>query len=45
MDYLRHSFDAYMSGDRDQPKQMKEKMEPLGKQDIDARVHYQASQQ
>jgi sulfide dehydrogenase cytochrome subunit len=44
-EYLQQSFDAYMSGDRDQPKKMKEKMEPLSEQDIDALLHYYASQQ
>ena len=44
-DYLRQSFDAYMSGDRDQPKKMKEKMDPLSDEDIDALIHYYASQQ
>ena len=44
-EYLQQSFDAYMSGDREQPKKMKEKMEPLSEQDIDALLHYYASQQ
>jgi len=44
-EYLRQSFEAYMSGDRDQPKKMKEKMDPLSEQDIDALLHYYASQQ
>jgi sulfide dehydrogenase cytochrome subunit len=44
-DYLRQSFDAYLSGDRDQPKKMKEKMASISEEDIDALVHYYASQQ
>ncbi len=44
-EYLQQSFDAYMSGDREQPKKMKEKMEPLSEADIDALLHYYASQQ
>jgi len=44
-EYLQQSFDAYMSGDRDQPKKMKEKMDPLSEQDIEALLHYYASQQ
>lgn len=44
-EYLQQSFDAYMSGDRDQPKKMKEKMDPLSAEDISALLHYYASQQ
>ena len=44
-EYLQQSFDAYMSGDRDQPKKMKEKMDPLSDEDIDALLNYYASQQ
>jgi sulfide dehydrogenase cytochrome subunit len=44
-DYLRQSFDAYVSGEREAVKKMKEKMAPLSEQDIDALVHFYASQQ
>ena len=44
-DYLRQSFEAYTSGDREQPKKMKEKMGPLNQQDIEALLHFYASQQ
>ena len=45
MDYLANSFAEYASGDREQPKKMKEKMEELSAADETALLHYYASQQ
>ena len=45
MGYLRTSFEQYASGDRPQDKKMKEKMDPLSADNIEALLHYYASQQ
>ena len=45
MDYLANSFAEYASGDREQPKTMKEKMDELSAADETALLHYYASQQ
>jgi sulfide dehydrogenase cytochrome subunit len=45
MGYLEASFAQYASGEREQPKQMKEKMDPLSDEDVKALLHYYASQQ
>ena len=45
MDYLANSFAEYASGDREQPKKMKEKMDELSAADDTALLHYYASQQ
>ena len=45
MDYLANSFAEYASGDREQPKKMKEKMDELSAADETALLHYYASQQ
>ena len=42
--YLRTTFAEYASGDRDQPKKMKEKMDLLSDADVEALLHYYASQ-
>jgi len=44
-DYLANSFAEYASGDRGQPKKMKEKMDELSAADETALLHYYASQQ
>jgi sulfide dehydrogenase cytochrome subunit len=43
--YLRTAFAQYASGERPQDKKMKEKMELLSAADIEALIHYYASQQ
>lgn len=45
MGYLRVTFAEYASGEREQLDKMKEKMDPLGGKDIEALLHYYASQQ
>lgn len=45
MDYLRLSFAEYASGDREQLEKMQEKMDPLSAADVEALLHYYASQQ
>ena len=45
MGYLRHAFAQYASGERPQDNKMKEKLSPLGADDIEALVHYYGSQQ
>ncbi len=45
MGYMKDSFAEYASGDREQPKQMKEKMDELSDADTTALLHYYASQQ
>lgn len=45
MDYLANSFAEYASGDREQPKKMKEKMDELSAADATALQHYYSSQQ
>jgi sulfide dehydrogenase cytochrome subunit len=44
-DYLANSFAEYASGDREQPKKMKEKMDELSAADETALLHFYASQQ
>jgi sulfide dehydrogenase cytochrome subunit len=45
MPYLTSTFAEYASGDRSQLDKMKEKMDLLGDDDVDALVHYYGSQQ
>lgn len=45
MGYLRLAFAQYAADERPQDKKMREKMEPLSADDIEALVHYYASQQ
>ncbi len=45
MGYLRESFDQYAADERPQDKKMREKMENLSADDVEALVHYYASQQ
>jgi sulfide dehydrogenase cytochrome subunit len=45
MGYLRTSFAQYAADERPQDKKMREKMENLNADDIEALVHYYASQQ
>ena len=45
MGYLESTFAEYASGDRDQDKSMKEKMDQLSAEDTKALLHYYASQQ
>jgi sulfide dehydrogenase cytochrome subunit len=43
--YLESTFAQYASGEREQDKKMKEKMDPLSDADTKALIHYYASQQ
>ena len=45
MGYLEQSFAEYASGDREQPKQMADKMAELSDEDVKALLHYYAAQQ
>ncbi len=45
MAYLRSAFAEYSSGDREQLDKMKEKVDILGAKDVEALLHYYASQQ
>lgn len=45
MGYLEETFAEYASGDRDQDKSMKDKMDMLSADDTKALLHYYASQQ
>lgn len=45
MGYLRRQFDCYQVGKRPQPKKMEQTITPLTDSDIDALLHYYASQQ
>mgnify|MGYP001817737561 FL=1 len=45
MGYLRTSFAQYAAGERPQDKKMQEKMDPLSADDVEALLHYYASQQ
>lgn len=45
MGYMKNTFAEYASGDREQPKQMEEKMAELSDADVTALLHYYASQQ
>lgn len=45
MGYLRTAFAQYAAGERPQDKKMKEKMDPLSDGDVEALLHYYASQQ
>ena len=45
MGYMRQSFAEYESGERDQPSAMKRKLDALDKDEIEALLHYYASQQ
>ena len=45
MGYLRQTFDEYAAGTREQPKKMKDKMDLLSEDDVEALVHYYGSVQ
>ena len=45
MPYLKETFAQYAKGSRPQPEKMKPKMDPLKPEDLDALLHYYASQQ
>jgi sulfide dehydrogenase cytochrome subunit len=45
MGYLRKSFAQYAAGERPQDKKMQEKMDALSADDVEALLHYYASQQ
>lgn len=45
MDYMKMTFDAYEKGTREQPEKMKVKFDPLKPEEMDALLHYYASQQ
>jgi sulfide dehydrogenase cytochrome subunit len=45
MGYLRHSFEEYKGDKREQPKNMKAKLDTLSPDDIDALVEYYGSRQ
>lgn len=45
MDYMRLTFAQYAAGEREQMDKMKDKMDPLGESDVEALLHYYASQQ
>ena len=45
MGYLRSTFAEYAAGERDQMDKMKDKMDLLSEADIEALLHYYASQQ
>ena len=45
MGYMRGAFEQYAAGERPQDKKMKEKMDPLSADDVEALLHYYASQQ
>lgn len=45
MGYLRTTFAEYDSGDREQMDKMKEKMDLLSEEDVEALIHYYGSQQ
>lgn len=45
MKYLEHSLKEFASGERPQPKKMKEKLDKLSPADIEALVHFYVSQQ
>lgn len=42
--YLQMQMDAYLSGHRKMPDKMAEKVKPLSKQDLEALLHFYASQ-
>lgn len=39
MEYLRHQFDLFASGEREMPKKMKKKFEKVKKEDYEAIIH------
>lgn len=43
MGYMRQTLADYSSGERDQPKKMKDKLDPLSAEDLEALVHFYAS--
>ena len=45
MGYMENTFAEYASGDRSQPKKMKEALDALSADEVKALVHYYASQQ
>lgn len=45
MGYMKKTFAEFRSGTREQPKKMKSKLDALSDQDIDALIHFYASQQ
>ncbi|MEL7451344.1 MAG: cytochrome c-553 [Pseudomonadota bacterium] len=40
MGYMRQTLADYNSGERDQPKKMKDKLDPLSAEDVEALVHF-----
>jgi sulfide dehydrogenase cytochrome subunit len=45
MGYMEHAFAEYRADERDQPAQMKEKIDALSDADVTALLHYYASEQ
>lgn len=45
MGYMRITFARYAAGEREQPDKMKDKMDSLSEADVEALLHYYASQQ
>ena len=45
MGYLERTFAEYVAGEREQPKKMKVKLDPLTSEEIKALLHYYGSQQ
>ena len=45
MGYMETTFAQYLSGEREQPKQMKQKMDELSEDDVKALLHFYAAQQ
>ncbi len=43
MPYLKQTFADFASGERDQPKSMKKKMDPLTDEEVEALVHFYGS--
>jgi len=43
MEYVRHTFEEFKSGERPLPKKMKPKFDPLSKDDLDALANYYGS--
>ena len=45
MGYLESTFAEYRAGDREQPRKMQEKLDALSADDVEALIHFYASQQ
>ena len=43
IEYIRHTFDEFKSGQRPTPKKMKPKFDPLSKEDLEALANYYGS--